>query len=294
MHRLLERQLQRNLGKDYQLDEKLKSLLDIVDSYYQEVDREQRLLQNALSMNAAELNAVNEQLRAQNNEMTRTLLNTLSDGVYATDLDCRITFINASAEQMLGWKENELIGKTMQEMVQSHLSEGEVISVQRSPEKRVIKDGEVIDESGHFINREGLSFPVNYRSRPIVLDGKLIGALVSFQDISSLKHAESKLSEAYNHLNETLTELNFQKHALDQHAIVSISDAEGKIIYANEKFSKISQYPIEELLGQDHRILNSGFHSKEFFQHMWKTICAYKCFDIKPGKFAEGDICFFL
>jgi PAS domain S-box-containing protein len=126
------------------------------------------------------------------------------------------------------------------------------------------------------------------------LDGKLIGALVSFQDISSLKNAENKLSAAYNELNETLTELNFQKHALDQHAIVSITNADGKIIYANEKFAKISQYSIEELLGQDHRILNSGFHSNEFFKEMWHTIGAGKIWNGEVKNRSKDGTCYWV
>jgi two-component system sensor histidine kinase/response regulator len=86
MHRLLKRQLQRYLGKDFQPDETMGAFLEIIDTYYQEVDREQRLLQNVLHINTAELNAVNEHMRIQNAEITRTLLNTLSDGVYATDI----------------------------------------------------------------------------------------------------------------------------------------------------------------------------------------------------------------
>jgi PAS domain S-box-containing protein len=282
MHRLLERQIHRHLGKDFEAEEKLKSFIGIVDSYYQEVDKEQRLLQNALSINASELNAVNERLRVQNTEMTRTLLNTLSDGVYATDLQGQVTFINAAAEKMLGWQESELIGRSMHAMVQHHSPGGEIFPAEECPQLKVIQSGEPLDGSGHFITRDGGFIPVNYRSRSIILEGDLIGALVSFQDVSSLKNAENKLREAYDHLKETLTELNFQKHALDQHAIVSIADSAGKIIYANEKFSKISLYAIEELIGKDHRILNSGFHSHEFFQQMWHTIIS--------GKIWNGEV----
>ena len=282
MHRLLERQLQRYLGKDFQADEKLKSFLDIVDNYYQEVDKEQSLLQNALAMNTAELNDVNERLRVQNTEMTRTLLNTLSDGVYATDLQGHLTFMNAAAEKMLGWQESELIGRSMHEVVQHCQPGGDIFPEKNSPQMKVIQSGEPVDESGHFVTRSGEIIPVNYRSRAIVLESVLIGALVSFQDVSTLKDAESKLRLAYDHLNETLTELNFQKHALDQHAIVSITDATGKIIYANEKFGSISKYAIEELLGKDHRILNSGLHPNEFFQQMWQTISS--------GKIWNGEV----
>ncbi|VAW15335.1 Sensory box/GGDEF family protein, partial [hydrothermal vent metagenome] len=75
-----------------------------------------------------------------------------------------------------------------------------------------------------------------------------------------------------NNLKESLKELEDFKVALDAHAIVAITDVKGKITYANDKFSEISQYPHEELIGKDHRILNSGYHSKEFMKDLWMTI----------------------
>jgi PAS domain S-box-containing protein len=272
MHRLLERQLRRHLGADFQPDEALKSLLDTINSHYHEADKEQRLLQNALSMNNTELNAVNERLRNQNAEQTRILLNTLSDGVFATDEHGRLTFMNAAAEKMLGWKESELREQPFHEKVQFFLPDGVAIPFDLSPQLEVMQKRVQIDSDGLLSARSGDRVPVEYHARPIIIEGKLVGALVSFQDISLRQEAEHNLRIAYDRLKETLSELEFQKFALDQHAIVSIADHHGKITYANGKFLEISRYSSAELLGQDHRLLNSSHHPHEFFKEMWQTI----------------------
>jgi PAS domain S-box-containing protein len=73
-------------------------------------------------------------------------------------------------------------------------------------------------------------------------------------------------------LRRSLKELADLKFALDESAIVAITDQTGKIIYVNDKFCEISKYSREELLGQDHRIINSRYHSKEFIRSIWTTI----------------------
>ncbi len=95
--------------------------------------------------------------------------------------------------------------------------------------------------------------------------------------------ASRKLLVAKQGVEQALAELSTYLQAIDQHAIVSVSDRAGRIVQVNNKFVDISGYGREELIGKDHRIINSGTHPAAFFADMWATIGA--------GKIWRGVIC---
>lgn len=96
------------------------------------------------------------------------------------------------------------------------------------------------------------------------------------------KEREAQLNQLINIIDKTLNTFSRVKYAIDKSIILAVTDVSGKILYANKKFFEISKYSRNEIIGKTHRILNSGYHDKSFYQNMWKTIL--------KGEIWEGNI----
>jgi PAS domain S-box-containing protein len=100
---------------------------------------------------------------------------------------------------------------------------------------------------------------------------KVFGQVKAYKQME-LEIVELELREKNRYLDAVLLDLQDMKYALDRSAIVAITDINGEITYVNDKFCEVSKYSREELIGQNHRLFNSGYHAPEFFAALWTTI----------------------
>lgn len=203
----------------------------------------------------------------ENEARLNLILDTVEEGVYGLDKDGLCTFVNSSCLQMLGYEsEDELVGKNLHSLIHHSYPDGSHYPLDLC-NVRIAMHSQCSTHSAEEVHwrKDGSSFPVEYWARPIINQGQLEGAVVTFIDIS--ERVENELLMA-----RSLDELSYYKYAVDQHSLVSITDIDGNIVYANSMFCMSSGYTLEELLGHSHNILNSNYHNEEFYENLWQKI----------------------
>ncbi|MBP9149586.1 MAG: PAS domain S-box protein [Rhodoferax sp.] len=202
-------------------------------------------------------------------EQNSTILDTLSDGVYATDLKGFITYVNAAAERILGWSATELVGR------QSHLTlhhshpDGRDFPESECPLVAVLAQGVTLDGEDHFIHRDKRFVPVAFRSKPLMLNGQVVGSLLSFHDVSERLESQARI--------------RLQQAALNAAAnMILITNRDGLIEYVNPAFCLTTGFNADEVLGKPASILNSGKQDGAFYKSMWDSLL--------NGKPWEGEL----
>jgi diguanylate cyclase (GGDEF)-like protein/PAS domain S-box-containing protein len=177
------------------------------------------------------------------------LFEKLSDSIIVVDHVGNIMYLNPTAERIFNVKTNKQIGQSIYKLIPNYQTDQSNESV-------------TTPFIGIRGNKGTFSLKIHWHSLSF---GKESFNIIIAQDLDENKKSTEKIS----HLNKELTDI---KLALDASTIIAITDQQGTIMSINDKFCELSQYNEEELIGQNHRILNSGYHSKGFFRDMWKTI----------------------
>lgn len=191
------------------------------------------------------------------------IIATINDGIITIDAKGVICTFNPAAERMFGYAAVEVVGRNIgtltPEADHSHRDEYLPRDLSSS-EREMIEAGREVEG----VRKDGSRFPLDLAVSEMEVGGERMFTVV-VRDLTARKLAERQKTAM-------LAQLNALKRALDEHSIVAITDVRGKITYANDKFCAVSKYSRSELLGQDHRILSSGHHSKEFIRSLWTTI----------------------
>ncbi|MBI4889029.1 MAG: response regulator [Acidobacteria bacterium] len=227
--------------------------------------------QEELFAQKEELVAQQEELLAQREELktseerTRLILDASSEGVFGTDLEGRITFVNPSACKMLGFRAEELLGKTSHAEFHHHRPDGSVYPREECPMNLALTEGKVsrVDDECLWC-KDGTAIPVEYGATPVLKDGVIVGSVVSFTDITERKAAEQRLRETEQFYRSVLE--------LAPDALMVVN-SKGSIQLANEKALVIFGYEHADLIGQTvdalvpddirprHPALRASFHS---------------------------------
>ncbi|MGK0179462.1 MAG: PAS domain S-box-containing protein [Nitrospinales bacterium] len=156
----------------------------------------------------------NELAMALANRERDLILNSAGEGIYGLDLEGKTTFVNQTACKILGYSVEELLRKGLHIMIHHSYADGTHYPKEKCHIYAAFKDGEVHYESEEvFWKKDGSSIPVEYISKPIIDGGKVVGAVVTFTDITARKSAEKELLQAYNELEKRIQE---RTHELNQ------------------------------------------------------------------------------
>lgn len=210
-------------------------------------------------------------------QMQRAILDSANYMVISTAVDGTIQTFNAAAQAWLGYRLEEVLGSQTplaihdpQEVAERSRSLSQELGCVIEPGFEVFvakaRRGEAEEREWTYIRKDGTRFPVLLSVTALRDDaGNLTGFLGIGSDITARKQAERALQSSLKKLADF-------KFAMDQSSIVVITNPQGEIRNVNDKFCQISQFAREDLIGQNHRIVNSGYHPPQFFQTLWQTL----------------------
>ncbi|MBI5590099.1 MAG: PAS domain S-box protein [Deltaproteobacteria bacterium] len=218
----------------------------------------------------------------QSEENKRLLLHAVGDGIFGVDTAGKVTFINASALRMLGFAEAEMLRQGVHGLIHHSHEDGTGYPIEDCPmfaSYTHAADSHVGNEV--LWRKDGSSFPVEYSSMPINKDGKIMGAVVSFTDITERKQAEKALLENRKQLADVIDFLPDATLAIDK---------QGRVIIWNKKIEEMTGVPAAEMIGKGDHAYTIPFYGEVrpqlmdlIFMNNGNTMARY------PNITREGD-----
>ena len=189
------------------------------------------------------------------------LLNSTAEAIFGVDMKGRCTFVNRACLELLGYESaSELLWQPIHSLIHHTHVDGRPYPDSECP----ALPGPSLQKKRHidtdvFWRKDGRPVPVEYWSHPVTQDGEMVGAVVTFLEISERKAAEEKLRLAAKVFDSTLEG-------------VMVTDVGSLILSVNRAFTRITGYSEEEVVGKKSNCLRSGRHGAEFYSEIWREI----------------------
>ena len=279
-HRLLKRQIKEHLGDLESISPNMDKFLQAINLAYKDYDKDIEHVERILKQSSQELFKSNKELNFLNNQNEKIIEEKTSHLK-------KITHNLQNAEKLAG------LGNFSWNIKSKKLELSEQL-IELCNLYNVNKNSTILEFLSYFEDSRKIQYialkaiktkekfrveNIKIKNDPhyYVLEGMFLDDVENddtillgiFQDVTKIKLHELEIKDA-------LETLEYYKNAIDNSAIVSKTDERGILNYVNDKFCEISGYTADELLGKQHNIVNSGYHSKEFFDDMWQTISSGK------------------
>jgi diguanylate cyclase (GGDEF)-like protein/PAS domain S-box-containing protein len=194
----------------------------------------------------------------QSEESKRLLLHAAGEGILGVDATGQLTFVNPAALRMLGFAEEEMLGQKVHALIHHSHKDGSNYPVEECPMYASYTKATKSRATEEVLwRKDGSSFPVEYSSMPIIRDGKIMGAVVTFRDIAKRRQTEGALrrsEERYRTIIENIEDGYFEV------------DLAGTFTFVNDAQCRIVGTPREQLLGKNNRAYTSEEEAKKLYQ----------------------------
>ncbi|NTV13700.1 MAG: PAS domain S-box protein [Desulfobulbaceae bacterium] len=212
-------------------------------------------------------NVLNSEVIRKNAKYIRDVTAALGEGVYVLNAVGEVTFMNPEAEKLLGWSEEEFLGRNAHDLAHNQWADGTPLSFADCNMRKVIETGLNFHSNEEvFIRKDGTVFPVSVHSRPLLEEGKIVASVTAFRDISERKRIEQEREQLIADLQKALAEIK------TLHGIIPICASCKKIRDEEGAWHQLESY--------------ISAHSTTKFSHGICKDCAHKLY---PDLYPEGE-----
>ena len=214
-------------------------------------------------------------------ERVHLIMQSTAEGIFGVDTDGKIDFVNPAACEMLGFDEAELIGQSSHRLIHHHRPDGSVYPADECPMYAAYTRGEASRIDDEFLwRKDGTGIPVEYGSTPIVKDNVVVGAVISFTDIT-----ERKLADESSQRNRRL----LQSIMDNTDALIYVKDTFGRYLLVNRTWTELLDMPADAVIGRSDGEIFPADVAAKFVENDERVRSTLKAESIEEMAIVKGE-----